>query len=100
MKLTLKILPTFKLQHPQINSHYVMSVNFGDKGVSPVVSGVAQILKAEDLKDHLGIFLCNSMPITLKGVESKAMLLCAFEKYVHMDWYILNWVIHLLAFKT
>ncbi|CAD5118669.1 DgyrCDS7354 [Dimorphilus gyrociliatus] len=63
--------------HPDAESLYVEKVDLGNGEVRTVVSGLAGLVKMEDLKDSLGVFLCNLKPTKMRGVESSAMLLCA-----------------------
>ncbi|ESO10885.1 hypothetical protein HELRODRAFT_97098 [Helobdella robusta] len=68
-------------QHPETNSLYVCTVNVGDlSGPRSVVSALANVLSQEELRGKMGMFLCNLKPVLLKGVESKAVMLCAVGK--------------------
>ena len=57
------------------------SVDLGEENPRTVVSGLAGLYPMEDLKDRLGVFLCNLKPCKMRGVESTAMLMCA-SRYV------------------
>jgi len=64
-------------KHPDADSLYVETVDLGEETPRTVVSGLANHIPMEDLQDRLGIFLCNLKPAKMRGVESKAMLMCA-----------------------
>ena len=42
-----------------------------------LVSGLANFVPIEEMKDRMVVVLCNLKPAKLKGVESKGMVLCA-----------------------
>ena len=64
-------------KHPDADSLYVETVDLGNDEERTVVSGLAGLVPMEQLQDRLGVFLCNLKPAKMKGVESKAMLMCA-----------------------
>uniref|UniRef100_A0A2C9JL91 Tyrosine--tRNA ligase n=1 Tax=Biomphalaria glabrata TaxID=6526 RepID=A0A2C9JL91_BIOGL len=64
-------------QHPEAEHLYVETVDLGEEQPRTVVSGLAGLVPKESLENKLGVFLCNLKPVKLKGIESKAMLLCA-----------------------
>lgn len=70
-----KILSVAK--HPDADSLYVEIVDLGEEAPRTVVSGLAGLYPMEDLQDRMGVFLCNLKPQKMRGVESKAMLMCA-----------------------
>ena len=53
----------------------------GEAETRTVVSGFAGLVPMEDLEGSLAVFLCNLRPFKMRGVESRAMLLCA-SRYV------------------
>ena len=65
------------MQHPDADSLYVETVDLGNDEERTVVSGLAGLVPMEQLQDRLGVFLCNLKPVKMRGVESKAMLMCA-----------------------
>lgn len=65
------------MQHPDADSLYVETVDLGNGDERTVVSGLAGLVPMEDLQDRLGVFLCNLKPQKMRGIESKAMLMCA-----------------------
>jgi tyrosyl-tRNA synthetase len=64
-------------QHPDADSLFVEEVDLGEDAPRTVVSGLAGLVPMEDLQDRLGVFLCNLKPQKMRGIESKAMLMCA-----------------------
>lgn len=64
-------------QHPDADTLYVEKVDLGNGDERTVVSGLAGLVKMEELKGALGVFLCNLKPSKMRGIESSAMLLCA-----------------------
>jgi len=67
-------------KHPEADTLYVSQVDFGEAGgYRTVVSGLANFITLEELKGRLVVALLNLKPAKLKGVESKAMILCASQ---------------------
>ncbi|KAI1294914.1 Tyrosine--tRNA ligase, cytoplasmic [Halotydeus destructor] len=65
-------------KHPDADSLYVSQVDFGEAGgFRTVVSGLAHYVTIEQLKGSNVVALCNLKPAKLKGIESRAMILCA-----------------------
>lgn len=64
-------------QHPDAESLYVETVDLGEPETRTVISGLAGLVPMEELKDRLGVFLCNLKPVKMRGIESRAMLMCA-----------------------
>ncbi|XP_071112509.1 tyrosine--tRNA ligase, cytoplasmic-like [Haliotis cracherodii] len=65
-------------KHPDADSLYMEKVDLGEEGSTrTVISGLAGLYPMEDLKDRLGVFLCNLKPQKMRGIESQAMLMCA-----------------------
>ncbi|PVD29154.1 hypothetical protein C0Q70_11751 [Pomacea canaliculata] len=64
-------------KHPDADNLYVETVDLGEESPRTVVSGLAGLVPMEALQGRLGVFLCNLKPAKMKGVESRAMLLCA-----------------------
>ena len=66
-------------RHPEADSLYVEEVDLGEPtGPRRVVSGLVKYMTAEALLGRRVVLLANTKPSKLKGVESQAMLLCAF----------------------
>lgn len=64
-------------KHPDADSLYVEKVDLGEEVPRTVVSGLAGLVEMADLEGRMGVFLCNLKPSKMRGVESKAMLMCA-----------------------
>ncbi|BFZ10261.1 hypothetical protein BsWGS_13299 [Bradybaena similaris] len=64
-------------QHPDADSLFVETVDLGEAEPRTVISGLVGLVPKEDLQDRLGVFLCNLKPVKMRGIESKAMLMCA-----------------------
>ncbi|MFA6065778.1 MAG: methionine--tRNA ligase [Candidatus Babeliaceae bacterium] len=56
---------------------YKLLVNFGDRGVRQICSGVRAHFKPEDLRNKQGVFWVNAKPRKMMGVESQGMMLFA-----------------------
>ena len=54
-----------------------LAISFHDFFFSFLVSGLANFVPIEEMKDRMVVVLCNLKPAKLKGVESKGMVLCA-----------------------
>ena len=52
-------------------------VDIGESEPRTVVSGLVGLVSIEELTDRLGVFMCNLKPVKMRGIESKAMLMCA-----------------------
>lgn len=57
-----------------------LQVNFGEKGMRQILSGVAQSYKPEDLIGKQGIFITNLKPRSMMGMESQGMMLFAKDE--------------------
>ena len=64
-------------QHPDADSLFIETVDLGEETPRTVVSGLVGLIPQEELEGMTGVFLCNLKPANMKGVESRAMLLCA-----------------------
>ena len=56
-----------------------MDVNFGDKGVKQVLSGIAKSYNPADLIGRQGVFVYNLKPRKIMGMESQGMLLSVMQ---------------------
>ena len=65
-------------KHPKADKLLVFKVNIGTE-VRQIVSGIAKFYKPEELVGKKVIVVKNLKPITLRGVESKGMLLCGSD---------------------
>ncbi len=66
-------------KHPKADKLLVFKVNIGTE-VRQIVSGIAKFYKPEELVGKKVIVVKNLKPITLRGVESKGMLLCGSDE--------------------
>lgn len=54
-------------------------IDLGEAKPRTVVSGLVEFVPKEELQDRLVVLVCNMKPQKMRGVESQAMLLCAFR---------------------
>jgi methionyl-tRNA synthetase len=64
-------------RHPNAEKLYVEQVEMGNGEVRQVVSGLVPYLKEEELLGRIVVIVKNLKPATLRGKESKGMLLAA-----------------------
>ncbi|XP_075245920.1 tyrosine--tRNA ligase, cytoplasmic-like isoform X2 [Convolutriloba macropyga] len=67
-------------QHPDADSLYVETVDFGNGEERTVVSGLVGRVPTDHLQDLSAVFVCNLKPQKMRGIESQAMLLCAVSE--------------------
>ena len=65
------------MQHPDAESLFVETVDLGEAQTRTVISGLSGLVPMEELKDRLGVFVCNLKPVKMRGIESQGMLMCA-----------------------
>lgn len=63
-------------KHPDADTLYVESIDLGELEPRQVVSGLANFVPMDQMKDRLVAVLCNLKPAKMRGVESKGMVLC------------------------
>uniref|UniRef100_A0A1W7RC15 Tyrosine--tRNA ligase n=1 Tax=Agkistrodon contortrix contortrix TaxID=8713 RepID=A0A1W7RC15_AGKCO len=66
-------------KHPDADTLYVEKIDLGEAKPRTVVSGLVEFVPKEELQDRLVVLVCNMKPQKMRGVESQAMLLCAFS---------------------
>nr|XP_020656296.1 tyrosine--tRNA ligase, cytoplasmic [Pogona vitticeps] len=66
-------------KHPDADTLYVERIDVGEPVPRTVVSGLVQFVPQEELQDRLVVLVCNMKPQKMRGIESQAMLLCAFS---------------------
>merc|ERR1712168_1578672 len=77
-KLDIRIGKIVKAEkHPDADSLYVETIDFGEENTRTVVSGLAGLVEIEKLRNRLVVCLCNLKPQKMRGILSEAMLLCA-----------------------
>lgn len=66
------------IKHPDADSLYVSTIDMGDaEGPRTVCSGLAGIIPLEDMQDRYVVCVANLKPVTMRGIKSCAMVLCA-----------------------
>jgi len=66
--------------HPNASKLYIMDVDLGpDLGQRQVIAGMKPYMPPEALKDTLVVVVANLEPATLRGEESRGMMLAAQE---------------------
>jgi aminoacyl tRNA synthase complex-interacting multifunctional protein 1 len=63
--------------HPDAESLYVETINFGEAEERIVVSGLVKHYTLEQMQDKLLIGVCNLKPAALRGIKSFGMVLCS-----------------------
>ncbi|TYJ57732.1 methionine-tRNA ligase, beta subunit [Cryptococcus floricola] len=67
-------------RHPDADSLYVETIDVGEEEPRTVCSGLVKYMKEEDILGQHVVVICNLKPVTMRGVKSFAMLLCASSK--------------------
>ncbi|BEI93038.1 uncharacterized protein CcaverHIS019_0506660 [Cutaneotrichosporon cavernicola] len=67
-------------RHPDADSLYVETIDVGEAEPRIVCSGLVKYMSEDDIRGATVIVVCNLKPVTMRGVKSFAMLLCASEK--------------------
>ncbi|XP_071800848.1 tyrosine--tRNA ligase, cytoplasmic-like [Asterias amurensis] len=62
--------------HPDAESLYLEQIDVGEESPRTVISGLAGLVPLEAMKDRMVIMLCNLKPQKMRGIESKAMVMC------------------------
>jgi methionyl-tRNA synthetase len=76
-KINLRIGQVIKIEdHPDADKLYVLQVDFGNEQ-RQLVAGLKQVYKKEEILNKKIVVIMNLEPATLRGVESKGMLLAA-----------------------
>ena len=76
-KLDLRVAEVVKAEkHPNADKLIVFQLKVGDE-TRQVVSGIAKYYKPEDLVGKKVVMVYNLKPVTLRGIESRGMLLTA-----------------------
>jgi methionine--tRNA ligase beta chain len=66
-------------RHPDADSLYVETIDFGEESPRTVVSGLAKFIPLEDLQGKMIVGVCNLKPSKLRGILSQAMVLAASD---------------------
>ena len=67
-------------KHPEADSLYVESIDVGEPEPRTVCSGLVKYMTEDQIRGATVIVVCNLKPVTMRGVKSFAMLLCASSK--------------------
>lgn len=64
--------------HPNADKLYILTLDIGGEELE-VVAGIKKAYKLEDLKGKLVAVVDNLEPATIRGIESKGMVLAAHD---------------------
>ena len=65
-------------KHPNADSLYMSTINMGDEeGPRIVCSGLVKYIPIEEMQKRYVVVVANLKPVTMRGVKSCAMVLCA-----------------------
>lgn len=66
------------VKHPNADSLYMSTIDMGDEeGPRTVCSGLVKYIPIEEMQERFVIVIANLKPVTMRGVKSCAMVLCA-----------------------
>ncbi|KAG0680949.1 G4 quadruplex nucleic acid binding protein [Pichia californica] len=67
------------IKHPDADSLYVSTIQMGDEDGKPrtVCSGLVKHFSLEEMQQRYVIVVANLKPVTMRGIKSCAMVLCA-----------------------
>lgn len=67
------------IKHPDADSLYVSTIQMGDEDGNPrtVCSGLVKHFALEEMQQRYVIVVANLKPVTMRGIKSCAMVLCA-----------------------
>lgn len=66
-------------RHPDADSLYVETIDVGEPEPRTVCSGLVKYMSEDEIRGASVIVVCNLKPVTMRGVKSFAMLLCASQ---------------------
>uniref|UniRef100_A0A0R3P9W0 Methionine--tRNA ligase, cytoplasmic n=1 Tax=Angiostrongylus costaricensis TaxID=334426 RepID=A0A0R3P9W0_ANGCS len=64
-------------KHPDADALYVEQIDVGESKPRTVVSGLVHHVPLNQMQNRLVVVLCNLKPAKMRGVESRAMVMCA-----------------------
>jgi aminoacyl tRNA synthase complex-interacting multifunctional protein 1 len=67
-------------RHPDADSLYVEQIDVGEAEPRTVCSGLVKYMTEDEIRGATIIVVCNLKPVTMRGVKSYAMLLCASSR--------------------
>ncbi|ODV84497.1 hypothetical protein CANARDRAFT_200595 [[Candida] arabinofermentans NRRL YB-2248] len=66
------------IKHPDADSLYVSTIQMGDsEGPRTVCSGLVKHFELQEMQERYVIVIANLKPVTMRGIKSSAMVLCA-----------------------
>ncbi|KAG7192153.1 G4 quadruplex nucleic acid binding protein [Scheffersomyces spartinae] len=69
------------VKHPDADSLYMSTIDMGDEeGPRTVCSGLVKYIPIEEMQERYVVVIANLKPVTMRGVKSMAMVLCASNK--------------------
>ena len=71
-------------KHPKADKLLVSQIKIGPE-VRQIVSGIAKWYKPEEMVGKKVLVVCNLKPVTLRGVESQGMILCAEDENGNLE---------------
>ncbi|GAA5835674.1 hypothetical protein JCM11251_002993 [Rhodosporidiobolus azoricus] len=66
--------------HPDADSLYVEKIDVGEAEPRTVISGLVKYKTLEEMQGATLITVCNLKPVSMRGIKSFAMVLCASSK--------------------
>ncbi|KAK9381959.1 uncharacterized protein V2V93DRAFT_366062 [Kockiozyma suomiensis] len=68
------------IKHPDADALYVSTIDMGDEsGPRTVSSGLVKYIPLEEMQQRLIVVVANLKPVTMRGIKSEAMVLCASD---------------------
>ncbi|OXC69686.1 methionine-tRNA ligase, beta subunit [Cryptococcus neoformans] len=67
-------------RHPDADSLYVETIDVGEPEPRTVCSGLVKYMSEDEIRGATVVVICNLKPVTMRGVKSYAMLLCASSR--------------------
>ncbi|CAD7703829.1 unnamed protein product [Ostreobium quekettii] len=64
-------------QHPDADSLYVEEIDLGEEAPRQVCSGLVKFIPEEQMQKRRVVVVANLKPVTMRGIKSHAMILCA-----------------------
>lgn len=69
------------VKHPDADSLYVSTIHMGDPdGPRTVCSGLVKYFPLEAMQDRMVVVVANLKPVSMRGIKSQAMVLCASDE--------------------
>uniref|UniRef100_A0A060T1H7 ARAD1A00638p n=1 Tax=Blastobotrys adeninivorans TaxID=409370 RepID=A0A060T1H7_BLAAD len=68
------------VKHPDADSLYVSTIHCGDDEPRTVCSGLVKYVPLEDMQGRDVVVVANLKPVTMRGIKSQAMVLCASDE--------------------